>query len=79
MASSGTKQYGITGPISEALPTAEENRKTDELLEELKKQNNFESAADTTKRYALRTLISYCRIRFQALFKCKLLVLLPVH
>jgi poly(A) polymerase len=42
----------MTGPLSEALPTPEENQMTDALVEELKRQNNYESATDTRKRYA---------------------------
>lgn len=52
MASSGNKRFGMTGALSEALPTPEENRMSDALIEELKRQNNYESAADTRKRYA---------------------------
>jgi poly(A) polymerase len=52
MASPGTKRLGITGPISEALPTEDENQKTNTLKEELRRQNNYESAADTKKRCA---------------------------
>ncbi|KAG0646787.1 Poly(A) polymerase pla1 [Hyphodiscus hymeniophilus] len=55
MASSVDKRRGITGPISEALPTPEENLMTEALKEELKRQNNYESAEDTKKRL-LRTL-----------------------
>lgn len=54
MASRGEARFGTTGPLSEALPTEDENRKTDSLKEELRRQNNYESAADTHKRYVQR-------------------------
>ncbi|KAI1469552.1 Poly(A) polymerase [Daldinia caldariorum] len=42
--------WGITPPISSALPTLAETQSTHLLLEELRRQNTFESAAETTKR-----------------------------
>lgn len=44
------KQLGITGPLSTSLPTEIELRATNSLIEELKRQNNYESVADTQKR-----------------------------
>lgn len=52
MASSGNKRLGMTGALSEALPTPEEIKMNEALIDELRKQNNFESQADTKKRYA---------------------------
>ncbi|KAI5863241.1 Poly(A) polymerase [Durotheca rogersii] len=42
--------WGITPPISTALPTPDETYSTNLLLEELRRQNTFESAAETKKR-----------------------------
>ncbi|KAI1412924.1 Poly(A) polymerase [Hypoxylon sp. FL1857] len=42
--------WGITPPISSALPTAAETHSTHLLLEELRRQNTFESANETKKR-----------------------------
>lgn len=42
--------YGVTPPMKVDLPTDAERRATDALLEELKRQNTFESPADTAKR-----------------------------
>ncbi|KAF3060021.1 Poly(A) polymerase pla1 [Daldinia childiae] len=42
--------WGITPPISVALPTPAETQSTHLLLEELRRQNTFESAAETKKR-----------------------------
>ncbi|KAK5988759.1 Poly(A) polymerase pla1 [Cladobotryum mycophilum] len=43
--------YGVTPPISVQLPTDAENRASDSLIEELKRQKTFESPSDTEKRY----------------------------
>ena len=43
---------GITAPLSTALPTDSENQASSALIEELKRQNNYESVVDTQKRYA---------------------------
>lgn len=45
------KQYGVTPPLSTEMPTEEQRRATDALLEELRAQGTFESAAETQKRY----------------------------
>ncbi|KAI1384702.1 Poly(A) polymerase [Hypoxylon trugodes] len=42
--------WGITPPIATTLPTAAETQSTHLLLEELRRQNTFESAAETKKR-----------------------------
>jgi poly(A) polymerase len=52
MASTGEKPLGITAPLSTALPTDSENQASSALIEELKRQNNYESVVDTQKRYA---------------------------
>jgi poly(A) polymerase Pap1 len=52
MATSTDNTVGVTGPLSTALPTDAENKLTDSLIDELKKQNNFASNAEITKRYA---------------------------
>ncbi|KAI0481049.1 Poly(A) polymerase [Xylariaceae sp. FL0804] len=48
MANAG--QWGMTPPISDLLPTPEESQSTGLLLEELRRQNTFESASETKKR-----------------------------
>ena len=50
------KQYGITMPLSTNMPTDAENRSSNALIEELKKENNYESVADTQKRYVISIL-----------------------
>ncbi|KAI0512777.1 Poly(A) polymerase central domain-containing protein [Xylaria bambusicola] len=44
------KTWGITGPISSALPTPAETQATTQLLEELRRQNTFETASESKKR-----------------------------
>jgi len=43
--------WGITKPISVAPPTAAETHSTNLLLEELRRQNTFESGSETKKRF----------------------------
>ena len=50
MASQGTKQWGVTPPISQSLPTEKELAANDALMAELKNQNNFESPEETKRR-----------------------------
>ncbi|OTA95121.1 hypothetical protein M434DRAFT_69908 [Hypoxylon sp. CO27-5] len=52
--------WGITPPISCALPTPAETHSTTLLLEELRRQNTFESATETKKRE--RVLLDLQRI-----------------
>jgi hypothetical protein len=53
MAASGG-QLGVTGPLSLALPSDADRRATEALVDELKRQNNYESATETNKRYGSR-------------------------
>jgi poly(A) polymerase len=41
---------GVTPPLSLALPTQKENEASNALIEELRRQNNFETVADSKKR-----------------------------
>lgn len=50
MAAPNAKQRGVTGPVSTALPTETENEATNALIEELRRQGNYESTAETNKR-----------------------------
>lgn len=50
MTGQGTRQWGVTPPISTALPTAAELAANDALIEELKRQNNFETPEETQRR-----------------------------
>ncbi|KAI0117563.1 Poly(A) polymerase [Hypoxylon sp. NC0597] len=52
--------WGITPPISSALPTPAETHSTTLLLEELRRQNTFETATETKKRE--RVLLDLQRI-----------------
>ena len=45
------KQWGVTPPISQSLPTDSELASNDALIAELKRQNNFESPQETERRY----------------------------
>ena len=50
MATPPVRQWGVTPPISTVLPTPDELAANDELIAELKGQNNFESPAETERR-----------------------------
>jgi poly(A) polymerase len=51
MATPAAKPLGVTPPLSTALPTESENQASNALIEELKRQNNYESSTDTQKRH----------------------------
>ena len=44
------QQWGITPPVSMDLPTEHELKLNEEMLEELKRQNNFETPEGAEKR-----------------------------
>ncbi|KAF9875656.1 poly polymerase [Colletotrichum karsti] len=44
------RAYGVTPPISTALPTDAENQAKEALIAELRRQNTYESPAETAKR-----------------------------
>ena len=46
------KSLGVTPHLSTELPTEDETRANESLIVELRRRNNFESAAETEKRYA---------------------------
>lgn len=47
---SGEQVFGVTPPISVSLPTENEKRVSESLIEELRRQKTFESPSDTQKR-----------------------------
>ena len=57
-----TQQKGVTPPISLALPTTIELSHNDNLIAELKKQNNFEASDETERRYVSRYILEIRRI-----------------
>ena len=57
MAALSTKQWGLTPPVSNALPTAQDTKQNSELIEELKRENNYEGSAETQKRIATLKLL----------------------
>ena len=52
MADTAPKQWGVTAPISTSQPTPADLKLNDELVEELKRQNVFESPEGSDMRYA---------------------------
>ena len=51
MATQPPAHLGVTPPLAVVAPTEKEIAANDELIEELKRQKNFESAEATEKRY----------------------------
>lgn len=49
---SSDQMYGVTPPMKQDLPTDAELHATGLLIEQLKRENTFESPAETEKRYA---------------------------
>ncbi|KAJ6160462.1 polynucleotide adenylyltransferase, partial [Penicillium chermesinum] len=64
MATPPARQWGVTPPISTALPTPAELAANDELIAELKAQNNFEPPAETERRQAMLQLIQRVATEF---------------
>ena len=50
MATQGVKPLGVTPPLYTGLPTEAEKEVSFALVEELKRQNNYESPAEQKKR-----------------------------
>ena len=51
MAETQPKQWGVTAPISTQQPSQADLKLNDELVEELKRQNVFESPEGSEMRY----------------------------
>ncbi|GAB1217830.1 hypothetical protein ATERTT37_007073 [Aspergillus terreus] len=56
--------WGVTPPISTVLPTPDELAANDDLIAELKRQNNFESPAETEQRKEVLKLLQRVTIEF---------------
>lgn len=52
MATQQLRHKGVTPPISTTMPTPAEKAENDALIDELKRQNNFEAGEETERRYA---------------------------
>ncbi|ETN37536.1 uncharacterized protein HMPREF1541_07158 [Cyphellophora europaea CBS 101466] len=61
---SASKQYGVSPPISTALPEQNDVEKNAELVEELKRENNYETQDETKKRMATLGTLQRCVIEF---------------
>ncbi|KKK21417.1 hypothetical protein P175DRAFT_0514913 [Aspergillus ochraceoroseus IBT 24754] len=64
MAAAPARQWGVTPPISTVLPTQEELDANDDLISELKAQNNFEAPAETERRKQLLQLLQRVTVEF---------------
>ncbi|RMZ78364.1 hypothetical protein DV738_g3845, partial [Chaetothyriales sp. CBS 135597] len=59
-----TKQWGLSPPLSTAHPTPLENERTAELVEELKRENNYELEHATKQRMIALSLLQKVTIEF---------------
>ncbi|KLJ12087.1 poly(A) polymerase [Blastomyces silverae] len=64
MAAAPVRQWGVTPPVSNALPTPAEIAANDDLTAELKRQNNFEAPAETERRKQTLHLIQRVTVEF---------------
>ncbi|KAJ6073674.1 uncharacterized protein N7446_001451 [Penicillium canescens] len=58
------RQWGVTPPISTVLPTQGELAANDDLIAELKAQNNFELPTETEKRQQVLQLLQRVAVEF---------------
>lgn len=58
------RQWGLTPPVSTSLPTPEDNKQNAELIEELKRENNYEPQAETQKRIETLKLLNRVTMEF---------------
>ncbi|CAI7599368.1 unnamed protein product [Penicillium glandicola] len=64
MATPPVRQWGVTPPISTVLPTKDELSANDDLIAELKAQNNFELPAETERRKQVLQLLQRVTVEF---------------
>jgi hypothetical protein len=64
MAATGSRQWGVTPPISTVLPTQDELVANDDLIAELKAQNNFEPPSDSERRIQMLQLLQRVALEF---------------
>ena len=58
------KQWGLTPSISAEFPTPEDIDQNKELVEELKRENNYEPHGDTQRRMATLKLLNQVNLEF---------------
>ncbi|KAJ5361971.1 Poly(A) polymerase [Penicillium brevicompactum] len=64
MATPPARQWGVTPPISVVLPTKDEIAANDDLIAELKAQNNFEQPTETDRRQKVLQLLQRVTVEF---------------
>ncbi|KAJ5423035.1 Poly(A) polymerase [Penicillium cf. griseofulvum] len=64
MATPPVRQWGVTPPISTVLPTKDELAANDDLIAELKAQNNFELPTETERRKQVLQLLQRVTVEF---------------
>lgn len=64
MSQPSTKQWGLTPPLSDTLPSPSDMDKNAQLIEELKRENNYERSEETSKRMDTLRLLSKIHLDF---------------
>ncbi|KAJ5925934.1 hypothetical protein N7454_007444 [Penicillium verhagenii] len=64
MAAQPARQWGVTPPISTVLPTKDELVANDDLIAELKAQDNFEPPSETERRQQMLQLLQRVALEF---------------
>ena len=64
MAAPAVRQWGLTPAISTATPTAVDLGQNGAMVEELKRQNNYESPSETKKRQDTLQLLQHITVEF---------------
>ena len=59
-----TKQWGLTPPISTSKPEPIDLEKNADMIEELKRENNYESQDETNKRMHTLKLLQRVSVEF---------------
>ena len=62
--SAESRQWGLTPPMSLAHPSQEDIKQNQDLVQELKAENNYEGQAETQKRMATLKLLNNVVIEF---------------
>lgn len=64
MADIPKKQWGLTPPLSDSLPEEADIQKNKDLIEELKKEKNYEAQTETEKRVETLKLLQNVTTEF---------------
>ena len=58
------RQWGLQPPVDTDLPKPEDHKQNSELVEELKRENNYEPGTETQKRIATLKFLNHVTVEF---------------